>query len=126
MKAIITLTALLLLQLCCLAQNNAPPVHFNLLSIKDGMPEGTVRDLLQDKEGYIWIATQKGLVRYDGYSPKVYDFGIKDPYGIILNKLLEDSKGELWAAVYSGLYKYDRASDRFVPFLKKIINSIAE
>ncbi len=41
MKTLLTtLTALLLLQMC-LAQNNAAPLHFNLLSIKDGMPEGT-------------------------------------------------------------------------------------
>jgi signal transduction histidine kinase/ligand-binding sensor domain-containing protein len=121
MKALLTtLTALLLLHLC-LAQNNASALHFNLLSIKDGMPEGTVTDLLQDREGYIWIATQKGLVRYDGYTPKVYDFGIQDPYGIILNKLFEDSKGALWAGGYPGLYKYDRAGDRFIPFIKKSI-----
>src|SRR3954466_1725599 len=121
MKALLTtLTALLLLQIC-LAQDNVSALHFNLLAIKDGMPEGTVTDLLQDREGYIWIATQKGLVRYDGYTPKVYDFGIQDPYGIILNKLFEDSKGALWAGGYPGLYKYDRAGDRFIPFIKKSI-----
>src|SRR4051812_15889420 len=116
MKTLLTtLTALLLLHLCCLGQNNGPPVHFNFLSIKDGMPEGTVTALLQDKEGYIWVGTQKGLVRYDGYTPKVYDFGIKKSYGITVNKLLEGSKGELWAGGNSGLFKYDRASDRFIP-----------
>src|SRR4051794_35985435 len=126
MKIILaTLTALLLLHLC-LAQNNTAPLHFNLLSIKDGMPEGTVEDLLQDREGYIWIATQKGLVRYDGYATKVYDFGINDPYGITVRKLLEDSKGELWAGMDSGLYKYDRANDRFIPFIKKPIYPMSE
>ncbi len=72
------LTLLLLLQCCCLcnAQTNTSRHHFNLLAIKDGMPEGTVREMLQDKQGYMWIATQNGLVRYDGYKPKVYDFGI--------------------------------------------------
>src|SRR3954452_1627944 len=121
------LLAAIHLTFLCAAQSLPPDqLRFNHLFLKDGLPEGQVNDLLQDKEGYIWIATQKGLVRYDGYSPKVYDFGIKDPYGIILNKLLEDSKGRLWAAVDSGLYKYDRANDRFVLFIKKSINSIAE
>src|SRR3954463_15611728 len=65
------LTTLLLVQLCP-AQNNALPLHFNFLSIKDGMPEGQVNYLLQDRAGYLWIATERGLVRYDGYSTKVY------------------------------------------------------
>src|SRR3954468_18667110 len=111
MRILLTFLTALLLHLC-FAQNNAPPLHFNHLSIKDGMPEGRVTAILQDREGYIWVATQKGLVRYDGYSLKVYNFGIQDPMAIIVTNLLEDSKGQLWAAVVdSGLYKYDRASD---------------
>ncbi len=82
------------------------------------MPEGSVLDLLQDKKGYMWIATQKGLVRYDGYKPKVYDFGIKDSYGIIVTKLYEDSKGRLWASLASGLYVFDRAHDNFINCLQ--------
>src|SRR5690242_19238886 len=117
MKTVLTtLTALLLLLQISLAQNNASAVHFNSLGIKDGMPEGTVMDLLQDKEGYIWIGTQKGLVRYDGYNPKVYDFGIKDPYAIFVFKIFEDSKGQLWVGAINTLYKYDRAGDRFIPY----------
>ncbi|MGN6400797.1 MAG: two-component regulator propeller domain-containing protein [Flavisolibacter sp.] len=100
----------------CFAQNNTSRHHFNLLSIKDGMPEGTVTDMLQDKQGYIWIGTQKGLVRYDGYKPKVYDFGIKNPYHMHVSRIFEDSKGRLWAAVFNGLYMYDRAHDTFVNF----------
>src|SRR5215831_616316 len=95
---LITLIALLSLQLC-FAQNNAPPPHFDLLSVKDGMPEGTVMDLLQDREGYIWVATQNGLVRYDGYTAKVYDFGIEEPYARAVLEIFEDSKGQLWAGV---------------------------
>src|SRR3954470_6206360 len=115
MKALLTtLTVLLLLQIC-LAQNNVSTLHFNLLSVKDGMPEGTVLNLLQDKEGYMWIGTQKGLVRFDGYSTKVYDFGIKDPYAIFVTKIFEDSKGQLWFGVTNALYKYDRAGDHFIP-----------
>jgi ligand-binding sensor domain-containing protein/nitrogen-specific signal transduction histidine kinase len=116
MKALLTVLAALLLLQICLAQNDASTLHFNLLSIKDGMPEGQVNDLLQDKEGYIWIGTQKGLVRYDGYNPKVYDFGITDPYAIFVYRIFEDSKGELWVGVINTLYKYDRAGDRFITY----------
>src|SRR5438552_16232178 len=106
MKQLLTLLLLLQCYCFCAAQNNIPRRHFDLLSVKDGMPEGTVVDLLQDKKGYMWIATQRGLVRYDGYKPKVYDFGIKNPYGISVRKLYEDSKGRLWASLFNGLYVY--------------------
>ncbi len=101
-----------------MAQTNTSHHHFNFLSVKDGMPEGTVNDLLQDKKGYMWIATEKGLVRYDGYKPKVYDFGIQDPSAISVRKLYEDSKGRLWASLVNGLYVYDRAHDNFINCLQ--------
>src|SRR5664279_3522088 len=79
-KTIISLF-LLLLSCMAMAQNSQPgELYFNHLFVKDGMPEGTALSIVQDKEGYIWIATQKGLVRYDCYKTKVYYFGIEDPY----------------------------------------------
>jgi ligand-binding sensor domain-containing protein len=111
MKQLVALILFLQCHCFCIAQTNYTRNHFNLLSIKDGMPEGTVADVLQDKEGYMWIATQKGLVRYNGYTSKVYDFGIKDPYAMNVQNLLEDSKGRLWATVNSGLYVYNRSQD---------------
>jgi signal transduction histidine kinase/ligand-binding sensor domain-containing protein len=129
MKTVLTTLLLLLLLQLCFAQNNTSTAHFNLLSIKDGMPEGTVIDLLQDKAGYIWVATQKGLVRYDGYTTRVYDFGIEDPNARVVRKIFEDGKEQLWAAVMEALYKYDRANDRFIPYLfqkKGFIAPLAE
>ena len=38
------------------------------ISIKDGLPSNQVQDLLQDETGYIWIGTNNGLCRYDGYA----------------------------------------------------------
>ena len=102
---------------CCnkiFAQSNPPQeLHFNSLTVKDGLPEGTAMALLQDKEGYIWMGTQNGLVRYDGYKPKTYILGADNKKSI--NILHEDKSGTLWAAtVYQGLFYYDRAQDKFI------------
>ncbi len=89
-------------------------LHFNRFSIKNGLPEGVVNGVLQDKEGYIWLTTQGGLVRYDGYSAKVYQFGIEDPLQAGIAIIYEDRDGELWAGSYfQGLYQYNRSADSF-------------
>ena len=36
-------------------------------TIKDGLPSNIIFDIKQDKIGYLWIATEKGLVKYDGH-----------------------------------------------------------
>src|SRR3954451_14412528 len=124
MKILLFILAIHLAFLCAAQSQPRSQLRFNHLFLKDGLPEGQVNDLLQDREGYIWIATQRGLVRYDGYTPKVYYLGIKDPYAIDISSIFEDSKGRLWAGVTNGLYLYDRAGDRFIPIpyapIKKI------
>ncbi|MBK9486448.1 MAG: hypothetical protein IPO01_15040 [Chitinophagaceae bacterium] len=49
------------------AQN---PPAYETISTAQGLSQGMVFDLLQDKEGFIWVATKNGLNRYDGYSFK--------------------------------------------------------
>ncbi len=55
-------------------------VTTRLLSIKDGLPSRDVKCMVQDKEGYIWVGTEKGLTRYDGHTFKLYNhksFGLR-------------------------------------------------
>ena len=48
------------------------PIKFVHLSIEDGLSENDARAILQDQLGFIWIGTQDGLNRYDGYDFKVF------------------------------------------------------
>ncbi len=119
------LPALLLLLQCycfCNAQtNNASELHLNYLTVKDGLPEGSAFAILQDKEGYTWMATQDGLVRYDGYKPKTYILGQDIPYRKVVSTLYEDKSGTLWAGTaYQGLFYYDRAKDKFIRIVSTI------
>ena len=42
-------------------------------TVKDGLPMNACNDIFQDSRGYIWIATQEGLVRWDGSDFKLFD-----------------------------------------------------
>ena len=42
------------------------PIRFEHLTINDGLPENSVRSIVQDRNGFLWFGTQNGVARYDG------------------------------------------------------------
>ncbi|MCF8373396.1 MAG: histidine kinase [Bacteroidales bacterium] len=68
---------------------------------EDGLPGSEVYDLIQDLDGYIWMATSYGVCRYDGYEFRTFttDDGLADNSTITLSL---DKKGRIWASSYSG------------------------
>ncbi len=56
----------------------ARPIRFEHLSADEGLSQVGVMDVLQDRRGYIWLATEDGLNRYDGTSFKVYRHDASD------------------------------------------------
>lgn len=95
-------------------------VVFSQLPDELGLSEPTINCILQDKEGYLWIGTWSGLIRYDGYSTKTYYSNNKSPYSLKSNKiisLLQDKEGFIWVGTHKGgLFKFDPASERFIQF----------
>ncbi len=72
--------------------------------------------ICQDKEGFVWIGTDAGLLRFDGARCDRYHNDERDPRSISDTKivsLLCDSKGRVWVGTVNGLNCYDRASDTF-------------
>jgi signal transduction histidine kinase/DNA-binding response OmpR family regulator/ligand-binding sensor domain-containing protein len=93
------------------------PPAYETISTAQGLSQGMVFDLLQDTEGFIWVATKNGLNRYDGYSFKIF---ANDPYNAhslssnTVVKLFEDSRGRIWAGTENaGLNIYDKQSGKF-------------
>lgn len=91
---------------------------FSHITNRDGLSQNTVNSIIQDREGFMWFATQDGLNRFDGYNFKIYKKDTDDKYSIsenFLNILYEDNNSEIiWIGTYnSGLIMYDKLSDRF-------------
>ena len=76
-----------------------------------------VFDLLQDAEGFIWIATKNGLNRFDGYGFKVFSNDAYNERSLSSNtivKLFEDAKGRIWVGTEAaGLNIYDKKTGHF-------------
>ena len=95
-------------------------LKFDHFTVKDGLPERQVRFIKQDDQGYIWVGTQNGLLRYDGYKPKVYRFGVdKDAFyqTCSAENMIIDKNKTMWITTFgNGLFRYDRSADKFIAY----------
>src|SRR5262252_10660563 len=90
-----------------LAQNAAGRYYFDSWTTDNGLPQNSVNAILQTRDGYLWVATADGLVRYDGVQFRVFNRG--NTPGINDNRclrLLEDRAGVLWIQNQFGLMSY--------------------
>lgn len=78
-------------------------------STENGLPQNTIQAVLQTRDGYLWISTQEGLVRYDGLRFTVFDTrNTKEMRHNNISELFEDRDGRLWIASSGGLLCYDK------------------
>lgn len=96
-------------------------LRFERLGIESGLSQSTVHAILQDKYGFLWIGTQDGLNRYDGYSFKVFRPDLEAPDSLSdrwITSLFEDSQGYLWIGTrQGGLNRYDPVTGKFTCYL---------
>lgn len=92
-------------------------LKFDHLSTTEGLSQVTANCILQDRRGFIWIGTQNGLCRFDGYVFKVFKHDPEDPESLSDNyvwTLCEDHDGQLWVGTYNGgLNRFDPRRERF-------------
>lgn len=77
--------------------------RFDHWTADNGLPQNSVRDIVQTRDGYMWFTTFDGLVRFDGVRFTV--FNKSNSPGIPSNRfynLLEDRHGDLWASLETG------------------------
>ncbi|MCG2459243.1 hypothetical protein K8352_00620 [Flavobacteriaceae bacterium F89] len=89
------------------------------ISIVDGLAATTVRDILQDNFGLLWVATSNGVQKYDGYSFQSFKNDPDNPHSLLNNdcySLLEDTDHNIWVATGQGISKYDRDKNTFVNY----------
>jgi len=85
-------------------------------STLEGLSGTTMHGFFQDSKGYLWIPTESGLNRFDGYNFKVYWNSPDDSTSInssSSNVVFEDSSGKLWVGSNMGLNEYNYKYDCF-------------
>ena len=99
---------------------DAPPLVLEHLSTEDGLPQATVMTTLQDSQGFVWLGTEDGLVRFDGHELYRYARSRTDGSSLPGNfvwQVVEDAQTNLWIAINdAGVAKWDRRTDTFTSY----------
>ncbi len=102
-KCCFIIIAIFLILMNANAQDKYRAVHWD---IEDGLSNGLVSSMLQDARGFLWIATESGLDRFDGNTFKNY-FADKNNNRTITDnfvlKLIEDSLHNIWIGTPKGM-----------------------
>jgi ligand-binding sensor domain-containing protein/signal transduction histidine kinase len=99
---------------------------------QDGLPDNEIAAILQTRDGYLWLGTRKGLVRFDGMRFVVFSSENTPAFlHNIVSSLLEDRGGSLWIGISGGgLLRLDHG--KFLAFTQKngmssnFVNSLCE
>ena len=95
-------------------------LRFAHLTTNDGLSQGYVVAILQDRRGFMWFATRDGLNRYDGNAFVVYKNNPNDSGSLssnFLQDLMQDDHGYLWIATNTGVNKFDPETERCTRYL---------
>jgi len=99
---------------CVIAQTSN--LQFEVFSTENGLSQVTASAILQDQHGYIWVGTDDGLNRFDGYEFKVFRYS-SSQHGALSDStvysLFEDRDGYLWIGTANGLNRYDNHREQF-------------
>ena len=92
-----------------------PDLRFPRLTDKDGLSNNAVKSIVQDDDGLIWIGTENGLNRFDGYGFKTFYADVNDPQSIQNNRiqlLVAGTKGRIWGSTTDGVFCFNTATQR--------------
>jgi len=104
---------LLIIQCCSFAQNYK--INYEHITTKKGLSNNFINHIIQDSKGFIWIATQDGLNKYDGSKFEVFKVNPNTNEGLasnIINYLAEDDEGNIWIGTEQGLAKWSRNNNQ--------------
>jgi ligand-binding sensor domain-containing protein/serine phosphatase RsbU (regulator of sigma subunit) len=108
---------------CAFAWRNAAAqskVKFEPVPADQGLSNKCIPAILQDKQGFLWFATQDGLNKYDGYHFKVFQNDPSDSNTLSKNNifsLIQDKEGFLWLGTENGgLNKFDPLTEKVTRF----------
>lgn len=104
--------------------------QFRIYDIADGLPSSRISAMAQDREGYLWLATEDGLARFDGSDFRVWQHERNNPRSApdnVLSAVCVDSKNRVWVGTSgAGLYVLEQDRTQFRQYNHRTRTEIAE
>ena len=104
--------------------------HVRRFTSNDGLSQGIVQDILQDKNGYIWLSTWNGLNKYDGYTFRSFKSYPGEGAALSSNRIVsmaENASGDIWCRTQEQkAYLFDVQTEQFRDVLKPYLQEFSE
>ena len=94
-----------------------------VFTVREGLSQSHINALLQDSRGFIWVGTEDGLDRFDGYEFITFNHQPYDSSSLshnYVNAICEDQNGILWIATNKGLNSFDVVNNKFTSYLHSV------
>lgn len=104
-KALCNILLLVAFAICCSSYCDAQSTSYSHMTSENGLPSDRVYGMITDRLGYLWICTDKGIVKYNGYNYKLFDVS----NGLVSDdvwEMLEDGNGRIWLASFADKMGY--------------------
>ncbi len=121
------LLTLILVLTVSLRGTGQPSYLFRHLSTDDGLSNSYVRTILKDSFGFLWVGTESGLDRYDGYGFKVYTMKPESSNSLWTDNIIglqEDGLGNIWINSGYNYLVYNRDKDSFISDIPDLLQKL--
>ena len=109
-----------LLLICSMGfSDHTPNLHFDRITLEDGLSQSYVYSIHQCKKGFMWFGTADGLNRYDGFNFQIYRSITDDSTSLSHNSvrvIYEDRQGVIWIGTGDGLNKFNSELETFTQY----------
>ena len=88
---------------------NEEKIEFDIKNTKQGLSDNDISYIANDGHGFLWLGTNEGLNRYDGYEFKTYQSNFFDSTalsGNVIWSIFKDSDGDIWVGTDKGIDQY--------------------
>ena len=98
---------------------DATDIRFTHVTSSEGQPHSRIANIVQDDTGFLWLTTQDGAQRFDGYHFREFRHDPNDPNSISGSDsltLFKDHSGKLWISTDQGIDRFDPVTEKFTKF----------
>ncbi|MHB1279076.1 MAG: sensor histidine kinase [Bacteroidia bacterium] len=115
--------ALLLFFYCLLSDANGQTTAYRNFTYKDGLPSSETYSVIQDSKGFIWVSTDRGIVKFDGIQFKTFTSKEGLPDNSVF-QIFEDNESRIWFNTYSSRTGYLRNDTAHTYPYNSVIKSV--